>query len=135
MAGIARPEDLSVYKSTLLAVATLVFATCMCAQEANTPAGEIYGGYQYTRIDTHAVQDFFNLEHVLDPTVPLVNFGAHQTQHGWNFGVQENMNNWFGGVVDVSGNYGTKRLTVLSSGGVIATTRTKLRSYTFMGGP
>jgi len=135
MAGIARPEDLSVYKSTLLAVATLVFATCTCAQEANTPAGEIYGGYQYTRIDTHAVQDFFNLEHVLDPTLPLVNFGAHQTQHGWNFGVQENMNNWFGGVVDVSGNYGTKRLTVLSSGGVTVTTRTRLRSYTFMGGP
>jgi len=135
MAGIARPEDLSVYKSTLLAVATLVFATCMCAQEANTPAGEIYGGDQYTRIDTHAVQDFFNLERVLDPTLPLVNFGAHQTQHGWNFGVQENMNNWFGGVVDVSGNYGTKRLTVLSSGGVTVTTRTKLRSYTFMGGP
>jgi hypothetical protein len=45
------------------------------------------------------------------------------------------MNNWFGGVVDVSGNYGTKRLTVLSSGGVTVTTRTRLRSYTFMGGP
>lgn len=123
------------FKSIFFVVATLVFATCMCAQETETPAGEIYGGYQYTRIDTHAVQDFFNLQHVLDPTIPLVNFGSHQTQHGWNFGVQENMNNWFGGVVDVSGNYGTKSLTILSSGGVTVKTRTRLRSYTFMGGP
>jgi hypothetical protein len=102
-----------VQKPVVLVLAALVFATCASAQE--TPAGEIYGGYQYTRIDTHAVQDIFNLEHDLDPTIPLVNFGANQRQDGWNFGVQENMNDWFGGVVDVSGNYGTKNLKVLST--------------------
>lgn len=126
-------EDLSVQKLALLVVATLVSATFARAQD--TPAGEIYGGYQYTRIDTHAVQDALNLEHVLDPTFPLVDFGAHQNLNGWNFGVQENMNSWFGAVVDISGSYGTKSLTVLSSSGVTVKTRTRLRSHTFMGGP
>ena len=117
----------------LIFVAALLSASYVQAQE--TPAGEIYGGYQYTRIDTHAVQDYLNLQHVLDPTFPLVNFGDHQRQDGWNFGVQENMNSWFGGVIDVSGNYGTKYVLVDNSGGVSTSTRTRLRSYTFMGGP
>lgn len=121
------------HKPALLLLLVLVSATCAFSQV--TPAGEIYGGYQYTRLDTHAVQDALNLEHALDPTFPLINFGAHQRQDGWNFGLQENMNDWFGGVVDVSGNYGTKNIKILSSGGVTVSTRTRLRSYTFMGGP
>lgn len=123
------------YKFALLAVTLIVFSACAFAQDTSTPAWGIYGGYQYTRIDTSAVQDLINLEHALDPSVPLVNFGAHQNQNGWNFGIQENTNSWFGGVVDVSGNYGTKYIKVLSSSGISVSTRTRLRSYTFMGGP
>jgi opacity protein-like surface antigen len=124
---------LTLKKIFLLVATTLLSGLSAAAQ--NTPAGEVYGGYQFTRIDTHAVQDELNLEHTLVPSVPLINFGTYQNLNGWNFGGQENTNSWFGGVVDVSVNYGTRNINATSVGGVSISTRTKLRSYSFTGGP
>jgi hypothetical protein len=63
---------------------------------------KVYGGYQFTQLDTHATQDEINLQHALDPTFPLLNFGNHQNLSGWNFGVEEDTyTKWFGIVADV----------------------------------
>jgi hypothetical protein len=123
-----------VFRFALSALVLASFCVFASAQEY-TPQWELYGGYQYTRIDTHAIQDLFNLEHALDPSVPLVNFGAHQGLNGWNFGGQENTNSWFGGVVDVSGSYGTKYFDTVSAGGISVSLRTRFHSYSFMAGP
>jgi opacity protein-like surface antigen len=109
--------------------------TCLTSAAQDNSEWQLYGGYQYTQIDTHAVQDIFNLLHVLEPTVPLVNYGAHQNMKGWDFGLQQNTNSWFGGVLDVSGSYDTNNLRVLSTGGVTVALQTTLRAYTLMAGP
>jgi hypothetical protein len=98
------------------------------------PVGQVYGGYQYTRLDTSAVQDEINLA-ALEAGVPTINVGRHQKLNGWSFGAQENLNSWFGGVVDVSGTYYTKSVLLQQSGGIKATLRYRLHSYTFMAGP
>jgi hypothetical protein len=87
-------------------VVTMLFLSCSLLVGQTNPGGrmdegKVYGGYQYTAIDTHAIQDTLNLQHVIDPTFPLLNFGNHQNLHGWNFGAQEDIAKWFGVVVDL----------------------------------
>ena len=102
---------------------------------AQTPAPwQIYGGFQYTRLDTASVQDAVDLA-ALQAGVPTINFGRHQNLYGWCFGGQQNLNSWFGGIVDVGGTYLTKRVLLAQSGGVNATLRARLHSYTLMAGP
>ncbi len=97
---------------------------------------KVYGGYQYTQLDTHAVQDEFNLQHVLDPAFPLLNFGNHQNLSGWNVGVEEDTYaKWFGIVVDLGGGYGTNNLNLGTAGIVSLDARTRLRMYTITVGP
>jgi opacity protein-like surface antigen len=119
---------------TICVVIGILLMTALCGAQ-DTSSWRIYGGYQYARIDTHAVQDALNLLHVLDPTVPQLDFGAHQNLSGWDFGVEENMNHWLGGVVDASGSYGTKSVNLGSVSGVSVSSRTKMRVYTLMAGP
>ena len=112
-----------------------ILVTCVVSNAQDYPHWQIYGGYQYSPIDTHAVQDIYNLDHTLNPTTPLFNFGSRQDLSGWNFGGQENANSWFGFVIDISGNYGTNNINLVTVDGVSIVARTKLRAYTFMGGP
>ena len=119
--------------------AVLFLACVLSAGQASPPESfnqwKVYGGYQYTMLDTHAVQDALNLQHALDPTFPLINFGDHQDLGGWNFGVQNDITKWFGVVVDVGSGYGTNNINVGTVGAVSVDVRTKLRLYTFTGGP
>jgi hypothetical protein len=116
--------------------ALLCFTCVLSAAQSNFDEVKIYGGYQYTRFDTHALQDAFNLQHALDPTFPLLNFGSHQSLHGWNFGGEEDtLAKWFGVVIDVSGTYGTNNVNLSSIAGISTKLRTKLRFYTFTCGP
>ncbi len=123
------------------AAAALLFLTsAVCVGQSGAKADfdevKIYGGYQYVSLDTHAVQDALNLQHVIDPTFPLLNFGSRQNLNGWNFGAEEDtLAKWFGVVVDVGGGYGTSRVNLGSSAGVTSILRTKLRLYTFTAGP
>jgi Outer membrane protein beta-barrel domain len=124
----------------ICAFIVLLCLTYVCAAQSNSNDNfeevKIYGGYQYTRLDTHAVQDALNLQHALDPTFPLLNFGSHQSLYGWNFGGEEDtLAKWFGVVVDVSGTYGTNNVNLGSVAGISTKLRTKLRFYTFTGGP
>ena len=123
------------------AFASLFFLACglslaQSSSKADFDEFKIYGGYEFVSLDTHAVQDALNLEHVIDPTFPLLNFGNRQNLSGWNFGAEEDtLAKWFGVVVDVGGVYGTNHLDLGTSGGISSRMRTKLRLYTFMGGP
>ena len=98
-------------------ICAFVAISCLtCVGQASPPENfdqwKVYGGYQYTRLDTHAVQDAFKLQHALDPTFPLVNFGDRQNLNGWNFGMQEDITKWFGVVVDVGGGFGTNNINL-----------------------
>ena len=119
----------------LIFTLTLVVSTFAVAQDSTTPQWQLNAGYQYIRMDTGFVQDALNLAHDIDPSFPQVNFGRHQSMHGWNFGAQENINSWLSGVVDVSGNYHTNRINVATIGNIKDVVRTRLRLYTVMGGP
>lgn len=115
---------------------TCVFSVAQSKSVDDFDQVKIYGGYQYTQLDTHAVQDQLNLQHALDPAFPLLNFGSHQNMHGWNFGGEEDtLAPWFGVVVDVSGSYGENNIDLGTVGSVTTNARTKLRFYTFTGGP
>lgn len=127
-----------------IVVLTFFFSTLTVFAQTNTPQWEVYGGYQYSRIDTGFIQDQFDLLHAENPAViPPLNFGTHQNLNGWNFGGQENVNSWFGGVVDVSGTYGTKNIDVTSiegnmglpTTGITYLDRTRIHFFTFMAGP
>jgi opacity protein-like surface antigen len=105
---------------------------------------EIYGGYQYLRIDTGYVQTGFNLLREAFPAVfPPLTFNRHQNLNGWTAGLQENVNSWFGGVIEASGGYRTtnsdvtslEKILGLPTNGITYTDRTKLRTYLLMGGP
>ncbi|MCU1271585.1 MAG: hypothetical protein JWN74_2879 [Acidobacteriaceae bacterium] len=97
---------------------------------------KVYGGYQYTQLDTHAAQDQLNLQHALDPTFPLLNFGNHKNLSGWNLGVEEDTYaKWFGLVVDIGGGYGTNKLNLGTTGSVSVQARTRMRMYTATIGP
>lgn len=63
----------------------VVFVSLAAFAQDNVPQWELYGGYQYTRISTGFVQDQLNLQHQLNPTVPLFNFGRHQNLNGWKW--------------------------------------------------
>lgn len=124
----------------VLAIVAMLCLTCSFNAAQINQGGQlnewkIYGGYQYTALDSHSVQDALNLEHLIDPNFPSLDFGNRQNLNGWNFGVQEDVTKWFGVVVDVSGSYGQKRLLVSSVGGVDISTRTKMRVFSGMLGP
>lgn len=115
-------------------VLTLMLASLTAFAQTTAPTGEIYGGYQYTRLDTGAAQDALNLA-ALEAGVPPPDFGRHQNLNGWSFGLQENYTGWFGGVVDVSGGYHTNKNISVTTGNVTTTLRVRVHSYTFTGGP
>lgn len=124
----------------VLAVAATLCLTCsfIAAQASHgvqVNEWKVYGGYQYTALDSHSVQDALNLEHLINPTFPLLNFGNRQNLNGWNFGIQEDITRWFGVVVDVGSGYAEKRLLLSSNGGVNLSSRTKMTFYTLTGGP
>lgn len=119
-------------RNCLLFIVLLV--STVSAAQITVPEGEVYGGYQYMRLDAGAVQDAVNLFALQQEIAPL-NFGRHQNLNGWSFGVQENLNSWFGVVVDVGGAYLTKKTVLAQSPGLSEVLRTRLRNYTFMGGP
>jgi opacity protein-like surface antigen len=102
--------------------------------QTTAPAGEVYGGYQYMRLDTGAVQDALNLA-ALEAGVSPFNFGRHQNLNGWSFGAQENLNSWFGVIVDGGGTYYTNRNISVTDGNETAKLRVRLHSYTLMIGP
>ena len=124
----------------LLVLFAVLCVACSIAPAQNSAAVQLnewkmYGGYQYVSADTHAVQEALNVQHAFDPSFPLLNFGNRQNLNGWNGGIQEDITKWFGVVVDVSGSYGERRILLFSSGGVNTSSRTRMRAYTFMGGP
>jgi opacity protein-like surface antigen len=125
----------SVQKLKVLWLAVTLVLTSLTAFAQNAaPVAQVYGGFQYTRLDTSAVQDEINLA-ALEAGVPTINVGRHQNLYGWTFGGQENLNSWFGGVFDVSGTYYTKSVLLQQSAGIKATLRYRLHSYTLMAGP
>jgi opacity protein-like surface antigen len=116
-----------------LSLVLVVMSVSVFAQ-TTAPVGQIYGGFQYTRLDTASVQNVVDLA-ALQAGVPTINFGRHQNLYGWCFGGQQNLNGWFGGIVDVGGTYLTRKVLLSQSGGVNTTLRAILHSYTLMAGP
>ena len=120
--------------SALVSIAC-VFTTAQNSSIVTMDQWKVYAGYQYTALDSHALQEALNLEHQIDPSFPLIHFGNRQNLNGWNFGVQEDITKWFGVVIDAGGGYTERRILVSSIGGVNVSTRTREALYSFTGGP
>lgn len=119
-------------KIRLLLLSLILGAGTAVAQ--NTPRWELYGGYQYTRLDTATAQNELNT-FTQQLGVPPVSLGSKINLQGWNASLQESTNSWFGGVVDFSGNYVTKDNLAAQFPGFTNTLRTRIRFYTFTAGP
>lgn len=108
----------------------------------NTPAVEFSLGYQYTRIPTGEAQNLADSLTVPNG-LPRINVGRSLNMSGGNAEVEENVRSWWGGVVDFSGSYYTKRIDLSQVAAAIgavppgtsvrATFRPTL--YTVAGGP
>jgi opacity protein-like surface antigen len=118
----------------LRVVCTFALLSVAAAAQSAAPEGEIYGGYQYVRLDTTQVQNNINLASLLGG-VPPIDFGKHQNLNGWQFGGQENLNGWFGGVVEAGGSYLTKLTTVAQTTSAKEQLRVRLHSYNILAGP
>jgi len=64
----------------------------LSAYAQNTPAWELYGGYQYARTE----------------------IGSKINMSGFNVSLQENSASWWGGIIDVSGSYRPVQSTTLA---------------------
>lgn len=67
------------------------------------PGWELGVGYQYLNADTGAIQKLAD-----EITVPPLNIGSHLNMQGFNATVQQNKAPWWGGMIELSGDYGTK---------------------------
>jgi hypothetical protein len=127
---------------TCCIVALCVVSLASDAVAQNPSQWELFGGYQYTRVDIGAVQDLANSLTVL-AGLPSINVGRKLSMNGWNVSLQENSADWWGGIVDFSGNYGTKNVDLsqtaqalgLVPSGTNVIAKFKPTIYTFAGGP
>jgi len=94
-------------RSTILLVVAL-FATALCGAAQSLPSAELYGGYQYLRLNTGT------------SAVPSQNLA------GWDTSLTVNLHHWFGVTGDFSGNYASGSASKGDLG---------LREYTFLFGP
>lgn len=93
-------------KSIVWGVLALAMSTLSLARE--TPKAEVFGGYQYTRINPGSGVDGEN-------------------SNGWNGAIQANLNHYLGVKADFSGAYRTSEVGI---GGEV-----RLRQYTYLFGP
>jgi len=102
------------------------------AQE--TPWWELYGGFQFTGYQTVQMQKLVNSRATSSGLLTSA-IGNRANLIGWNFSTQENANSWFGGVVDFSGGYGSKRVTLSTPGKLSTVSSFKPALFTMGGGP
>jgi opacity protein-like surface antigen len=116
----------------------VVLATSLLSYGQDYPSWELFGGFQYLRLDVHDVQNDLNLLSLISGQPPL-NFGNHLSAYGWNVSVQNNPTSWFGLVLDSSGVYGKKDINLDSLLGfppsTTVTVRVKPSLYTVTFGP
>lgn len=119
----------------LSAVLAVLFLGCVSVAAQDNGQWRVYGGYQFERVDTTATQTFLNATHAFNPAIPAINYGTRQNLNGWDAGVEQDGKWGIGAIIDFSGGYETKNVTISSAGGVTDTGRTRARLYTFTGGP
>ena len=120
-------KDTCLYASVLI---SLSFASL--AQ--NTPWWELHGAFQFTNSQTGQVQDVVNSVASFTGS-PSVNVGTRLNMIGWDFSAQENTNSWFGGIVDFSGGYGSKSVTLFPPKGTPSVAKFSPALFTMGGGP
>ena len=120
---------------TVSAVLAFLFLACVSASAQDNFEWRIYGGYQYSRVDTTSTQTFLNATHLFNPAIPAINYGTRQNLNGWDVGIEQDGRWGIGAVVDFSGGYESKTQTISSVGGVTNTARTRLHMYTATAGP
>lgn len=105
--------------------------TCL-AQE--TPDWELHGGYQFAGYESEQFQTLVgSLTASIGP--PSAKVSNHLNTNGWDFSTQENTNSWFGGIFDVSGAYGRKRVYFSEPNGARVPVDFRVSTYTFGEGP
>lgn len=109
-----------------------LFSLAAIAQES--PWWELHAGYQFTGQQTGQMQNVINSLSAFSG-LPAVPVGSHVNMIGWDFSAQENMNSWFGGIVDFSGGYGSKKVTLSQPEGTQVSANFSPALFTMGGGP
>jgi len=120
-------------KSVCVHCLILLSFSLACVSQ-NTPWWELHAGYQFTSYRTGQMQNLINSAPAPSGS-PAVNVGNHINMNGWNFSVQENSNSWFGAIVDFSGGYASKNLTLPHAGGAPVAANFAPALFTMGGGP
>ncbi len=106
------------------------------------PHWEVFGGFDYTRVDLGSLQAQANLFTQANGLPPL-NAG-NQYASGFSAGLQENLNSWFGGVFNFYSSYPRTSLNItpqLVSAGLVPansptyTAKDSAHLYTYLFGP
>ena len=93
----------------LYAIGFLSLSLACLAQD--TPWWELHGGFQFINSQNGRIQDVVNS--VTSSTgLPAVTVQTRANMIGWDFSAQENVNSWFGAIVDFSGGYETKHVSL-----------------------
>jgi hypothetical protein len=105
--------------------------TCL-GQE--TPDWELHAGYQFAAYQSEQLQSLVNsLAASIGTSSP--NVSTHVNTNGWDVSGQQNLNEWFGGIFDVGGGYGRKRVYFNQPNGTRIPVDFRLSTYTFGEGP
>ena len=82
----------------------LALAAIPAFAQRENPDWELYFGYQYTRLDSGAVQGGFDAG-MAGRGLPRVATPTGLNMHGWNVAVQQGGSRWWGVMADFSGAY------------------------------
>lgn len=109
-------------KLLVVTIILLVFGMTAMAQDA--PKAEIFGGYQFTSMDVHEIND-------AGSSFGLTFDSDRVKLQGWNGAVTGYFNNNFGITADFSGTYGSPTVTLAGVGSADIDTSV----HTFLFGP
>jgi hypothetical protein len=122
----------SICWNLLFAFSCIALSVTCRAQD--TPTWELHVGYQFAGYQSEQLRSLVNS---LTATIgsPSANVSAYVNTNGWDSSGQENLNDWFGGIFDVSGGYGRKRVYFNQSNGLRIPVDFRVSTYTFGEGP
>jgi opacity protein-like surface antigen len=112
----------------------LFFSLSLVGLAQDSPEWEIHAGYQFTGYQTLQLQTLMDVI-TASTGSPAFSTGTHLNLNGWDLSVQQNINSWFGGIIDFSGGYGSRSVTLSQPGGKQTGATFMPTLYTIGGGP
>lgn len=112
----------------------IAWLSALTAMAQETPWWEFHASYQFTAYQTGQMQDV--VTSISQPAgLATASVGRHLNMNGWDLSVQENSTSWFGGIIDFSGGYASRNVTLSEAGGKNVSAKFSPALFTIGGGP